>query len=142
MPRGKYPSKTPEPPPEPSTSMTYAQQIEWDKRHPSEKQPFGYDLYDNPWWGGPLSYLFGAAAGGPQKAKADEKMRLHEEKRRAEEELRLREERIRKSNADKEKLRQIQAQEKEDREEQERTDRYYEELDRKNREKEGQGHAI
>jgi hypothetical protein len=146
MPRGKYPSKThgeaPSKTSEPVKPLTYAQQLEYDKRFPSKKQPFGYRLYNNPWVGGPLYYLFGGAAGGPQKAKADEEMRLHEEKRRAEEELRLREERIRKANADKEKLLRIQAQAKEDREEQERTDRHYEELDRKNREEEGRGRAI
>ena len=136
---GKYPSKRPSKTPAPPTKFTQAQLDAGERQRPSEKQPFGYSFYKNPWLG-PLSYLFGA--GGMTQAKSDEKMRLLEEKRRVEEELRLREERIRKSNADKERSRRIQAQAKEDREEQEETDRYYEELDRKNREKEGQGNAI
>ena len=137
----KYPSKTSKTPP-PPPSMTYAQQIEWDKRHPKEKQPFGYSFYKNPWKMSVITGLLGLAAGGPQKAKRDEAMRLHEEKRRAEEELRLREEKIRKANAAKERSRQIHAEAEAARKEQEETDRYYEELDRKNREEEGQGHAI
>ncbi len=134
----KYPSKTPAP----RTTFTQAQLEEGERQRPSEKQPFGYSFYKNPWYASVVTGLLGLAAGGPQKAKRDEAMRLHEEKRRAEEELRLREEKIRKSNAAKERLRRINAEAEAARKKQEETDRYYEELDRKNREGEGQGIGI
>tara|TARA_R110000744_G_C19259667_1_gene551216 strand:+ start:129 stop:551 length:423 start_codon:yes stop_codon:yes gene_type:complete len=132
----KYPSKTsktPQPPP----SMTYAQQIEWDKRHPKENQPFGYSFYKNPWYASAATGIFALLAGGPQKAKRDEEMRKLAEKREKEKAIKIREERLRKSKAAAENLRRIQAQAKEDREEQERTDKYYKELDRKNKLEEG-----
>jgi len=134
MPKNLYGSKTPAPP----TTFTRAQLEEGERRYPGKKQPFGYSLYNKPWLGGPLTYLFGAAAGGPQKASADEKIRQLEEKKRLEKEIRLREERIRKANADKERLRQVHAETARAIEKQEELDRQY----RKEREEEGRGHAI
>ena len=129
----KYSSKNPAPP----TKFTQAQLEAGERQRPSEKEPFGYSFYKNPWYASAATGIFALMAGGPQKAKRDEEMRKLAEKREKEKAIRIREERLRKSKAAAENLRRTQAQAKEDREEQERTDKYYKELDRKNKLEEG-----